>query len=79
MNDVIEGIDDHGKAKIVMFVSALGQTSVGEYRNEYVWSMGFDGSGERISEWTEFVDVGMLRDFYPKLAEALKKKAEEAK
>jgi hypothetical protein len=74
VNDVIEDLDAR---KIVLFVSALGQTVVGEYNNEYVWRIGFDESGEKISEWTEYVDAGTFRDFYPKLAAALKSKAAE--
>ena len=40
---------------------------MGEYRNEYVWKMGFEEGGARVDEWVEYVDVGMVRDFYPKL------------
>ena len=81
VNDVIEGMSSAAesgevqKKKIVMFVSARGDTPVGEYKNEYVWKMAFDESGERVSEWTEYVDVGMTRDFYPLLKEEIIKRA----
>jgi len=79
--DVIEGtsVDEGGKekTKVIMFVEARGETSVGEYRNEYVWKMGFEEGGKRVDEWIEFVDVGMVRDFYPKLVGEMKKRAEE--
>jgi hypothetical protein len=75
VNDVVE--DVAGK-KIVMFVSARGDTPVGEYRNEYVWKMEFDESGEKVEKWTEFVDVGMARDFYPKLVGEMKRRAVDA-
>lgn len=58
VTDAIEGAGQDGeRKKIVMYVSAAGDTPVGEYRNEYVWKMGFDESGERVSEWVEYVDV----------------------
>lgn len=76
MHDVTEDLE---QKKIVMFVSALGDTVVGEYRNEYVWRMKFDEAGEKIAEWQEFVDAGMLRDFFPKLKAELVRKAELAK
>ena len=45
------------------------------------WKMGFEENKEdevmRISEWSEYVDVGMARDFAPKLREAMKKGREE--
>ncbi|KAF2656681.1 hypothetical protein K491DRAFT_596438 [Lophiostoma macrostomum CBS 122681] len=73
VNDTIEDLE---KKKIVVFVSAKGDTPVGEYNNEYVWNIGFDESGEKISEWTEYVDAGMARDFYPKLMGEMKRRAE---
>jgi hypothetical protein len=75
VNDVIEDLE---AKKIVMFVSARGDTPIGEYRNEYVWKMEFDEKGEKVGKWTEFVDVGMVRDFYPKLVGEMKRRAAEA-
>ena len=84
VNDVIEGtsIDEkgHSRTKIVMFVNARGDTPVGEYKNEYVWRMAFeeDEHGEaKISEWSEYVDVGMARDFYPRLIGEVRRRAAE--
>jgi hypothetical protein len=58
VDDVIEGPSSNGdRKKIVMYVSARGDTPVGEYKNEYVWKMGFDESGEKVNEWVEYVDV----------------------
>lgn len=62
VDDVIEDASDDGRESIVMYVSASGETHIGEYKNEYVWKMGFEEGGERISEWSEFVDVGVARD-----------------
>lgn len=67
VDDVIEGFSSDGYKRIVMYVSAFGESPVGEYRNQYVWKMGFTDDGELIREWSEFVDVGMAQDFYPKL------------
>jgi hypothetical protein len=75
VNDVIEDLEQR---KIAMFVSAFGETPVGDYNNEYVWRMKFDEAGEKIAEWTEYVDAGMVKDFFPKLKAELKKRAEEA-
>ncbi|KAF2110301.1 hypothetical protein BDV96DRAFT_583787 [Lophiotrema nucula] len=82
VDDVIEGTSTNvegleQKKKIVMYVKALGETAVGEYRNEYVWKMAFDEDA-RISEWSEFVDVGMARDFLPKLRAELQRRRVEA-
>jgi hypothetical protein len=84
VNDVLEATSDsalggEGKKKIVMYVTARGDTAVGEYRNEYVWKMSFEEGGERICEWSEFVDVGVSRDFMPKLKAGIAKKMAEEK
>ena len=93
VNDVIEGTSEVSSAgddgaiakggiverkKIVMFVSARGDTPVGEYRNEYVWKMAFEEGGTRVSEWVEYVDVGMTRDFYPLLRGEMMRRAKGA-
>lgn len=67
VDDVIEGLSSDGSKRIVMYVSAFGESPVGEYRNQYVWKMGFTGDGALIREWSEFVDVGVAQEFYPKL------------
>ncbi|KAJ4344608.1 uncharacterized protein N0V89_012352, partial [Didymosphaeria variabile] len=81
IHDIVEGVsqDEQGieRRKIVVFTSARGDTPVGEYRNEYVWKMGFEEGGQRVSEWVEYVDAGMAKDFAQKLAAEVKKKAGE--
>lgn len=70
VDEVVEGDgegDGEGRKVIVMYISAFGETSVGEYRNQYVWRMRFTKDGSKIDEWSEFVDVGVARDFYPLL------------
>lgn len=78
VDDVIEGTSSLTNQKsIIMYISALGESSVGEYRNQYVWKMGFEEGGERIKEWSEFVDVGVARDFYPLLKGEMVRRAEK--
>jgi hypothetical protein len=74
VQDVIE---DTEQRKIVMFVAAEGETVVGEYRNEYVWKMNFDEEA-RICEWVEYVDAGMVRDFFPRLKAEMARRAKQA-
>jgi hypothetical protein len=78
VDDVIEGTSDDGKKKLIMYISAFGESPIGPYRNQYVWRMGFTDDGELINDWSEFVDVGMVRDFYPKLKAEMVRRAEEA-
>lgn len=79
VDDVIEGTSTDQRKKIVMFVRAKGDTPVGEYKNEYVWKMAFDESEQKVSEWEEYVDVGMTRDFYPLLKGEMFKRMQAAK
>ncbi|KAF2132362.1 hypothetical protein P153DRAFT_285012 [Dothidotthia symphoricarpi CBS 119687] len=72
VHDVIES---GSTSAIVIFASARGDTPIGVYENEYVWKMTFEEGGERVCGWSEFVDVGMARDFLPKLMEEMKRRA----
>lgn len=72
VTDIIEGFSTspdgaQQRKKIVLYVEATGQTPVGEYKNEYVWKLAFDEEGGKVDEWSEYVDVGKTRDFYPLL------------
>lgn len=69
VNEVIEDVEAR---KIVMWLSARGDTKVGVYRNEYMWTMEFDGSGEKIVKIKEFVDTAMIKEFYPQLKESIR-------
>lgn len=68
VNDVIE---DNEARKIVMWLSAKGDSKVGEYRNEYMWTIEFDASGDKIVRMKEFVDTAMIKEFYPQLRESI--------
>ena len=74
-------IEDKEQKKVVMYLKARADTLVGEYVNEYVWFMEFKGGvGEEalITGWREFVDVGVNRDFFPKLLGEMRKRKAEA-
>ena len=65
-----EMVEDIETRKIVMHLKARADTAAGEYLNEYMWTLHFDEEG-RIDDQKEYVDVGVNRDFYPKLQKAL--------
>ncbi|KAI4150766.1 MAG: hypothetical protein LQ340_003899 [Diploschistes diacapsis] len=69
-----ELVEDVPGRRIVMYLTARGDTDAGEYVNEYVWFLDFDESGDTILGHKEFVDAIMNRDFWPKLAKAMKAK-----
>ncbi|KAF2000644.1 hypothetical protein P154DRAFT_400255, partial [Amniculicola lignicola CBS 123094] len=68
---VTDVLEDQEQRKIAMWVRAEGETCVGKYENEYVWKMEFEEGGGKVCEWSEFVDVGMVRDFLPRLREVM--------
>jgi hypothetical protein len=75
---VTELLEDVEQRKVCVWLLARADTEVGKYRNEYVWLMEFDESGENIVGMKEFVDVGMARDFWPKLkGEMARREAEK--
>ena len=67
---VYETIEDVQQKKIVMHLKARADTAAGEYLNEYMWILTFDEEG-KIADQKEYVDVGVNRDFFPKLQKAL--------
>ena len=64
-------LEDRDTRRISMYLTARADTLVGEYINEYMWSLDFDDTG-KITRATEFVDTVMNRDFWPKLLSAMK-------
>ena len=69
VHDVVE---DTAARRICMYLRARADTVVGEYVNEYMWTLDFDESGTKITKVNEFVDTVMNRDFWPKLQQAMK-------
>lgn len=66
-NDLLE---DVGARRISLWLSARADTLAGEYVNEYVWLLDFDGEGKIVGS-REFSDSVMERDFWPKLKAAM--------
>ena len=73
INDVLE---DHQFHRICMRLSARADTAVGEYVNEYMWTMTFDESGQKLVHVREFVDTVVNKDFWPKLKAAMQENQE---
>lgn len=69
VQDIVEDREAH---RIVMWLKARADTMAGEYVNEYMWTLDFDETGERIVRMHEFVDTVVNRDFWPKLSKAMK-------
>ena len=69
VHDVVEDREAH---RIVMWLKARADTLAGEYVNEYMWTLDFDETGEKIIRMHEFVDTVVNREFWPKLSAALK-------
>lgn len=69
VHDLVEDREAH---RIVMWLKACADTLAGEYINEYMWTLDFDETGEKIIRMHEFVDTVVNREFWPKLSAALK-------
>lgn len=69
INDTLE---DKEARRICMWLSARADTVAGEYINEYMWTLNFDGSGAKITRVNEFVDTLVNKEFWPKLREAMR-------
>lgn len=61
-----------------MWLSARADTAVGEYVNEYMWTMDFDESGRKLTQIREFVDTVVNKEFWPKLVAAMKLNSAES-
>jgi len=69
VQDVVE---DREAFRVVLWLKARADTVVGEYVNEYVWTLDFDETGEKIVRMHEFVDSAVQREFWPKLEGAMR-------
>ncbi|KAF2773602.1 hypothetical protein EJ03DRAFT_102049 [Teratosphaeria nubilosa] len=70
-------MEDVAARRIVMYLQARADTQAGEYVNEYMWTLDFDESGEKVVRSTEFVDAVVNVEFWPKLAAAMRKHVEQ--
>jgi ketosteroid isomerase-like protein len=71
-----EFVEDVAARKIVMWLRARADTIVGEYVSEYMWTLEFDEAGKKIVWQKEYVDSAVMRDFWPKVRESVKKAGE---
>jgi hypothetical protein len=69
VHDIVE---DRDARRLVMWLKARADTLAGEYVNEYMWTLDFDETGEKIVCMREFVDTIVNREFWPKVAGVLK-------
>ncbi|KAL9116423.1 MAG: hypothetical protein Q9187_007052 [Circinaria calcarea] len=72
--DVHDVVEDVAARRIVMWLAARADTVDGPYESEYMWTMEFDESGEKIvamRPMREFVDAVMKKEFGPKFRKAL--------
>lgn len=74
INDLLE---DKQANRICLYLSARGDTVVGEYVNEYMWLLDFDENGEKITCSKEYSDTALARDFFPKLKAAMTARREQ--
>jgi hypothetical protein len=75
INDVLE---DHEFHRVCLWLSARADTAAGEYVNEYMWTMTFDKSGQKLVHVQEFVDTVVNKEFWPKLLAAMREKQAQA-
>lgn len=59
--------------RAVCYTVLNSETKVGPYRNEYVWFLRFDESGEKISEIMEFLDSKAAGEILEKRAKLERK------
>ena len=64
-------VEDREALRVVLWLKARADTLAGEYLNEYMWTLDFDETGERILRMHEFVDSAVQREFWPKLSGAM--------
>ena len=67
----MEGIS----GRVVLWLTARGDSVVGEYRNEYVWLLEFEGG--KISKTKEYSDSLQAKEFWPKLQAAMSAEGEK--
>ena len=51
-------------------MTLIADTTVGDYKNEYVWFLSFDESGNKIVSITEFMDSAAAKDILSRRAGA---------
>ncbi|KAK4692358.1 hypothetical protein P7C71_g4828, partial [Lecanoromycetidae sp. Uapishka_2] len=61
---------DEVEKRVVMHASSKGRTDVGEYGNEYMFSMWMTDDGKMVKRLEEFADSKYSKDYFDKLRAA---------
>lgn len=69
-------VEDVAARKIVLWLAARADTAAGPYESEYMWTIEFDESGEKIVAIREFVDAVVNKEFQPRFRKALEQAKE---
>lgn len=56
--------------KVAVYSTLTATTSFGPFKNEYVWFLDFDQTGEKITRIKEFLDSQATNDLSSRLLEA---------
>ena len=68
-SEILDLFEDAKENKIVIWAMSSATTPVGPYANEYWLTFYFTKDQTKVETFLESVDVGVSRDFFPKLAE----------
>ena len=64
INDLYE---DEKKNAVVIWARSTANTPIGPYANEYMLTLYMTKDQKKVETFLEFVDIGVSRDFFPKL------------
>jgi len=64
MDDLYE---DEKNNVVVIWARSTANTPVGPYANEYMLTLYMTKDQKKVKTFLEFVDIGVSRDFFPKL------------
>lgn len=66
--EILDMFKDEENKKMAFWATAKGDTSQGEYSNEYVFMFQINEAGDKIIKLREYVDSAFMKEFSPKLA-----------
>lgn len=64
-----ETVVDVEKRKVVLHVKTSANSPVGEYKNEYLWTLTMSEDGKLIEDIVEFADSASAVEFFRKQAQ----------
>ncbi|KAJ9143301.1 hypothetical protein NKR23_g6559 [Pleurostoma richardsiae] len=59
---------DEVSRRLVLHLTSTAETDIGDYANEYVWTLKFNEDGTQIVDIIEFADSAYTKDFFSRLA-----------